>query len=140
MRADSFAQSEVRQALSEIDTWGFESAQTLETSTAEGDDGAKARLVLLEGNTVDVRCSEAGWTLSQSESLTCSLEPELYDRKFDTLDDLLLAVSPRFEEKRMEKLFEKLSQLAEARPRFGDDDEQEAEQDRDHFEQRTDDR
>ncbi|GAA5991808.1 hypothetical protein JCM5350_003203 [Sporobolomyces pararoseus] len=114
MPDSSFSHSELRQALSEIGSWGIESARILDQHSAEGDK-ATAQLTLLEGLEVTVECSESGWRLNKSEPLVKSLEADLFDRNFDTLDDLLLAVSPRFEQKRMEKLFEKLSDVANER-------------------------
>lgn len=56
------------------------------------------------------------------------IDSTTYDRSFETLDDLLLVVSPEFEKKRMEKLFEKLSRVDEERNgRFEYSDSEEGE-------------
>ncbi|GAA5951816.1 hypothetical protein JCM3765_003125 [Sporobolomyces pararoseus] len=110
MTGSSFAQSELRQALSEIDSWGIKSVQILDQHYI-----ATAQLILLEGTEVIVECSESGWRFNNSQTSVQSIEADLLERKYDTLDDLLLAVSPQFEQKRMEKLFEKLSKVANER-------------------------
>ncbi|GAA5910167.1 uncharacterized protein JCM6883_001099 [Sporobolomyces salmoneus] len=113
MSNTSFAQAELRQALSEVETWGIKSARIVDEGTSEK---ASAKLVLREGDEVVVECSESGWVIVRSPVAEVRYsEADLICRPFDTLDDLLLAVSPEFEQKRMEKLFERLSKVAEER-------------------------
>ncbi|GAA5822674.1 hypothetical protein JCM11251_004337 [Rhodosporidiobolus azoricus] len=101
----SFAASELQQALSEV-PWGLRSHRILH-SDAAGE--ARAEVDLLEtGQTAVVLCREGGWSVVEAKG-GCP-NP---DTVFETLDDLLLAVSPTFEAKRMEKLFEKLNAVAE---------------------------
>jgi hypothetical protein len=136
MTRDSFALSELRQSLSEIDSWGIESFQILDSDQRQqlSSDKATAGIVLLEGSKVSIECSESGWKVLKSNQVsnlsfawirTPSINPfllslqafdsGLLESNHDTLDDLLLAVSPKFEQKRMEKLFEKLSEVANER-------------------------
>ncbi|GAA5887788.1 hypothetical protein JCM16303_002331 [Sporobolomyces ruberrimus] len=120
----SFSQSELDQALSEVDPWGFTSSRIVQHPTK-----AIVDLVLLERNQVRIECTESGWRLLTCPEYEQSLiDSTTYDRSFETLDDLLLVVSPEFEKKRMEKLFEKLSRVDEERNgRFEYSDSEEGE-------------
>ncbi|BGP45867.1 26S proteasome regulatory subunit 7 [Rhodotorula kratochvilovae] len=105
----AFAAAELKQALSEV-PWGIRSHRTLPDDAAAPDE-ARAEVDLLEeGNAVTVACSGGGWTILSSRGRCC--KP---GRAFDTLDDILLAVSPAFEAMRMHKLMEKLAGVAEER-------------------------
>ncbi|GAA5916828.1 hypothetical protein JCM6882_006365 [Rhodosporidiobolus microsporus] len=100
----SFAASELTQALSEV-PWGIRTHRMLPSDTAEE---ARAEVDLLEGYTAVVSCREGGWSVVDAEG-DCPKPRSV----FETLDDLLLAISPAFDAKRIEKLFEKLNAVAE---------------------------
>ncbi|GJN88686.1 hypothetical protein Rhopal_001652-T1 [Rhodotorula paludigena] len=105
----AFAASELQQALSEV-PWGMQSYRTLPDDPAAPGQ-ARAEIDLLEdGQGVTVACSEAGWDIVGSKG-RCR-KP---GRSYDTLDDLLLAVSPAFEAMRMQKLMERLAGVAAER-------------------------
>ncbi|BGP05861.1 26S proteasome regulatory subunit 7 [Rhodotorula toruloides] len=105
----AFAASELKQALSEI-PWGMRTYRLLPDDPAEPD-AARAEVDLLEeGQSVTVSCSDGGWRIVGSKG-RCRKNNAV----FDTLDDLMLAVSPAFEAKRMEKLMEKLAEVADGR-------------------------
>ncbi|GAA6047656.1 hypothetical protein JCM3770_001611 [Rhodotorula araucariae] len=105
----AFAAAELEQALSEV-PWGIRTHRILQDHAAPPNE-ARAEVDLLEeGRTVTVACSEGGWTIVASTGRCC--KP---GRAYDTLDDILLAVSPAFEAMRMSKLMEKLAGVAEDR-------------------------
>lgn len=138
----AFAAAELRQALSEI-PWGMRTHRSLPDDPA-APDAARAEVDLLEeGERVTVSCSDGGWRIVGSEG-RCSkvrsgshvhrsqlsdgssprspppVPPRLRSTHqtntvFDTLDDLMLAVSPAFEAKRMERLMERLAEVASDR-------------------------
>ena len=65
-------------------------------------------------------------------------ESAAYECWWDTLDELLVQISPEFETKRMEKLFEKLNKLAQrtenAEEGMGEDvEEEEADDERGEY-------
>ncbi|GAA5874212.1 hypothetical protein JCM8547_007792 [Rhodosporidiobolus lusitaniae] len=111
--SNSFAASELKLALSEI-PWGIRAYRLVPpASTSE----ARAEVELLEeGQACVVACQGAGWVVVEAQG-GCAKPSSV----FDTLDDLLLAVSPLFEAKRMEKLFEKLTAVAEQQKADDDD-------------------
>ncbi|BGP60071.1 26S proteasome regulatory subunit 7 [Rhodotorula toruloides] len=123
----AFAASELKQALSEI-PWGMRTYRLLPDDPAEPD-AARAEVDLLEeGQSVTVSCSDGGWRIVGSKG-RCRKNNAV----FDTLDDLMLAVSPAFEAKRMEKLMEKLAEVADGRQKsrwadFDDVDGQEGQE------------
>ncbi|BGP13701.1 hypothetical protein JCM10213_007088 [Rhodosporidiobolus nylandii] len=101
----SFAAQELSLALAEI-PWGMRASRLLPATPANE---ARAEVELLEeGQLAVVACTGKGWIVADTDG-GC-LKPSTV---FDTLDDLMLAVSPAFEAKRMEKLFEKLAAVAE---------------------------
>ncbi|EGU12492.1 hypothetical protein RTG_01528 [Rhodotorula toruloides ATCC 204091] len=115
----AFAASELKQALSEI-PWGMRAHRLLPDDPAVPD-AARAEVDLLEeGQSVTVSCSDGGWRIVGSKG-RCRKNNAV----FDTLDDLMLAVSPAFKGKRMEKLMEKLAEVADDRQksRWADFDE-----------------
>jgi hypothetical protein len=138
---ESFAESELGRALSEISSWGLESFRILDQTSPP-----TADLNLLEGRQITVSCSEAGWKVLDQVGCTSlplslsrvdpqritdstqanSIEEPREPKSFPTLDDLLLSVSPDFERKRMERLFERLDRVKEER-RFVYSDEEEEE-------------
>ncbi|GAA5891060.1 hypothetical protein JCM8208_003150 [Rhodotorula glutinis] len=105
-----FAAAELEQALSEI-SWGIRTHQLLPDEPATPG-AALAEIGLLDGDesAVTVACSKSGWRIMASRG-RC-IKP---GRSFDTLDDLLLAISPAFEAARMNKLMEKLAGVAQER-------------------------
>ncbi|GAA6029399.1 hypothetical protein JCM8097_003659 [Rhodosporidiobolus ruineniae] len=101
----SFVESELTQALSEV-PWGLRSSRLLPSTSS---DEARAEVDLLEeGQSAVVSCRTGGWTVAAASG-GCPKPSTV----FDTLDDLLLAISPLFEEQRMHKLFEKLARVAQ---------------------------
>ncbi|GAA5922591.1 hypothetical protein JCM3775_005784 [Rhodotorula graminis] len=106
----TFAAGELEQALSEI-PWGIRTHQLLpdDPSTPSA---ARAEIALLDDDesAVSVACAESGWAIVGSRG-RC-MKP---GRSFDTLDDLLLAISPAFETARINKLMEKLAGVAQER-------------------------
>lgn len=148
----AFAASELKQALSEI-PWGMRAHRLLPDDPAVPD-AARAEVDLLEeGQSVTVSCSDGGWRIVGSKGRCRKVRLGPTDAKaamltillldlphlpvlnfahlaqnnavFDTLDDLMLAVSPAFKGKRMEKLMEKLAEVADDRQksRWADFDE-----------------
>ncbi|BGP53836.1 hypothetical protein JCM8202_005611 [Rhodotorula sphaerocarpa] len=126
--ATSFAASELRQALSEI-PWGYRSHALLPADRARPGEALVEIRLLEDGELVVAGCSDKGWTLIQHTTAHTQRHP---DQPFDTLDDLMLVVSPRFEQVRMEKLLEKLASVQDQdephKPRWafdgsGSDDE-----------------
>ncbi|GAA6061845.1 hypothetical protein JCM10212_000762 [Sporobolomyces blumeae] len=105
--SNSFAESELRTALAEV-PWGVSSA---EIRPPLPDGTATALVELLEGNKVLVGCSERGWCLLPGPGVRPS-DAALDRRPFETLDDLLVAVSPAFESNRIQRLLSKLDDVA----------------------------
>ncbi|GAA5881141.1 hypothetical protein JCM1840_001619 [Sporobolomyces johnsonii] len=106
----SFAQSELSQALSEI-PWGIRAARLRSAQFCPPGE-AQAEVDLLEGGTTLVACSQQHWRVVEEQGMQ-SFSPDVLSRSFDTLDDILLAISPLFEQKRMEVLMSKLGALVE---------------------------
>lgn len=136
-----FASSELQQALSEI-PWGYRSYTLLPDAPANPGD-ARVEIRLLDGDQdmVTATCGDRGWTLvhwstgkalvrypsrpplPRADDRVRALQPE---HPFDTLDDLMLAVSPAFEKLRIEKLLECLADAADTssppKPRWAFED------------------
>ncbi|CEQ39870.1 SPOSA6832_01439 [Sporobolomyces salmonicolor] len=106
----AFAQAELSQALSEI-PWGVRAARIRPAESCPPGE-ARAEVDLLEGATTLVVCSEQHWRVAEERGMQ-SFSPDVLSRAFDTLDDILLAISPLFEQKRMEMLMSKLGALAD---------------------------
>ncbi|GAA5972571.1 hypothetical protein JCM8115_000270 [Rhodotorula mucilaginosa] len=103
-----FASSELQQALSEI-PWGYRSYTLLpDAPTNPGDARVEIRLLDGDCDMVTATCGDRGWTL-----VHWSTGATLPEHPFDTLDDLMLAVSPAFERLRIEKLLESLANAAD---------------------------
>ncbi|GAA5886146.1 hypothetical protein JCM3774_002996 [Rhodotorula dairenensis] len=103
-----FASSELQQALAEI-PWGYRGYTLLPDPPAAAAAAAEIRLLDPGDHTATASCTTRGWTL-----LHCTRDIQQPDQPFDTLDDLMLAVSPAFEKLRIEKLLERLADVANA--------------------------
>ncbi|GAA5932938.1 uncharacterized protein JCM15063_002246 [Sporobolomyces koalae] len=96
-----FAHSELVRAIAEVQGWGIHSV--LHVPSKEEHDADTAQLETLEHMKVTVECTLKGWILHEDEK----------HNHFETLDDLLSAVSPAFVMARWNRLSEKLETLKE---------------------------
>ncbi|KAH9841806.1 uncharacterized protein C8Q71DRAFT_349098 [Rhodofomes roseus] len=103
---NDFPGGELENALKEH-AFGLSRYEILHKSPHE----ARARIALLEGKAVNVMLTTSGY------SIVCDVESPA--RTFESLDDLLLSVSPRFEEARQQALLAKLQLLAEQQDQPG---------------------
>ncbi|KZT63784.1 hypothetical protein DAEQUDRAFT_741715 [Daedalea quercina L-15889] len=101
---DAFPGGELLNALKEH-SFGISHYGILRTSPHE----AKARVVLLEENVVTVLLTTDGYSIADGD--------ECRGGTFESLEDLLAAVSPRFVESRQQSLIAKLQLLAESEDR-----------------------
>jgi len=91
-----FYRRELTQALNE-QTFGISCSEIICSTESE----AQATVTLLEGNTIDVVLSSAGYKMSDHETF------------YETLDDLLSSMSPAHAAKRVEMLVGKLQGLVD---------------------------
>ncbi|GAA5831639.1 hypothetical protein JCM5353_000988 [Sporobolomyces roseus] len=128
MSSSSFAHTELEQALSEI-PWGYKQSSIHPPSKSKHNNrNAIVDLQLLCDRTVEIECSEAGWKVLRDPQGQIPSESAAYEAWWDTLDNLLIQISPEFERKRMEKLLEKLNQHAELLAKVREEKDRESDQ------------
>ncbi|KAK4058645.1 26S proteasome regulatory subunit 7 [Microbotryomycetes sp. JL221] len=112
-----FSKDELEQALSEVGPWGLSSYRILPKHMCASDSEARAQLELLDGqregfepDKAVISVSERGWQVCLRSHLPTEPDDK-DDTTFETLDDLLLFLSPAFRNKRDTMLFDKLASL-----------------------------
>ncbi|KAM0792459.1 hypothetical protein ACM66B_005134 [Microbotryomycetes sp. NB124-2] len=130
-----FSSDELERALSEVSSWGLSSYSILPRTMCASDSEARAQIELLDGvdssasatatasqcslerDKAVISVSEQGWQVClRSVSNVSNLPPDSADKDnqtFQTLDDLLMYLSPAFKRNRDELLMSKLAGLAE---------------------------
>ncbi|VDB94506.1 unnamed protein product [Peniophora sp. CBMAI 1063] len=102
-KINSFYERELRAALEE-QRFGVEDAFMLDSTPND----AKASVVLLEGKTVEVKLSKEGFRLVAQKRASFLKRKPVYE----TIDDLLAAVSPMYKSRLHDTLLDKLNAIA----------------------------